>query len=220
MGRAIDLVGRIFGRLTVLRRVGVDKCGHIMFECQCSCPERTILTVTGTHLLTGHTQSCGCLQRERTSAARLKWKTDDEQVLAERFKSMKRRCYCKTERRYSDWGGRGITICDEWLNDHSKFMDWAKRNGFQKNLEIDRINNDGPYSPDNCRWITKAQQQTNKRNSLLFEIDGETHTVTDWSSISGVSFSILYRAFHEDRQKFMNLVVNSPGYQEYTKSNI
>lgn len=89
------------------------------------------------------------------------------------YRDMKRRCYdtkCKT---YKYWGGRGITVCDEWLNDYQSFAVWALNNGWQQGLTIDRINSDGRYEPLNCRWVDRREQSLNLRNTNLYECDGK-----------------------------------------------
>ncbi len=88
--------------------------------------------------------------------------------LKNKFNSMKQRCYNPNDANYSFYGGRGIIICQEWLDDPEVFVDWALANGFQRNLQIDRIDNDGPYNPDNCRWVTCYEQKMNRRNTVTF----------------------------------------------------
>lgn len=96
------------------------------------------------------------------------------------YQRMKNRCYNKNFPHYEIYGGRGIIVCDEWLNDFVKFKDWALSNGYQEGLSIDRINPNGNYEPFNCRWITMFEQANNKRNNLLFTINGITKTQTQW----------------------------------------
>lgn len=83
--------------------------------------------------------------------------------------NMKTRCYNSNSPAYKDYGGRGITMCDEWINDFKAFYDWSMSHGYKENLTIDRINNDGNYEPSNCRWATMIEQANNKRNNLLFD---------------------------------------------------
>lgn len=104
---------------------------------------------------------------------------------------MKSRCYCESNVRYSLYGGRGIKICDEWLLDFKIFFDWSMNNGYSDSLTIDRIDVNGDYSPDNCRWITIKEQQSNRRNNHLITYKGETKTLKEWSVILGFHYDKL-----------------------------
>jgi hypothetical protein len=97
---------------------------------------------------------------------------------------MKLRCHTTTNKDYERYGGRGITVCEEWKN-FSTFYEWAMANGYQDNLTIDRIDNDGNYEPSNCRWTTQKEQQNNRRNNHLITHNGETHTIAEWSRNKG-----------------------------------
>lgn len=107
------------------------------------------------------------------------------------FSSMKERCYSDSCDDYVRYGGRGISICDEWLDDPLSFETWALNNGYQDNLTIDRINVDGNYCPENCRWITLAENSKYKSTTLLINVDGEIHTGRDWSKKLGFSNHII-----------------------------
>lgn len=102
------------------------------------------------------------------------------------FNSMKRRCYNKEARDYRWYGAKGIKVCDEWANNPKAFEEWALQNGYKDNLTIDRIDENKNYSPDNCRWITGAQNTKYKSTTSLIEVNGETHTGRDWSKILGL----------------------------------
>ena len=115
------------------------------------------------------------------------------QRLIRTFSHMKERCYDKNDKRYSDWGARGITICDEWLNDPEAFVSWAIGNGYIPGLCIDRIDNDSWYSPNNCRWVTLAENNQNRRSSRFYTINGETKNFQQWCDFYGVSRSMVDR---------------------------
>lgn len=100
---------------------------------------------------------------------------------------MKNRCFNTKTERYKDYGGRGITVCDEWKNDFTKFYDWSISNGYQENLTIDRIDNDGNYEPSNCRWVTVKTQNRNARSNHLITFKGETHCIIEWAEITGLT---------------------------------
>ena len=108
------------------------------------------------------------------------------------YKSMISRCYNKNNNRYERYGGRGIKVCEEWLNDKTKFFQWAFSNGYKDGLTIDRIKVDEDYSPCNCRWATQKEQQNNRSNTIHLTVDGVTHTISEWSEITGVKRSTIW----------------------------
>ena len=104
---------------------------------------------------------------------------------------MKNRCFNPNTPRYKDYGARGITVCDEWKDDFKSFYDWSMSNGYSDDLTIDRINNDGNYEPSNCRWVTQMIQANNSRHNHNITYKNETHSLSDWSRILGLSFHLL-----------------------------
>lgn len=188
MGRKITIEpGTTFGRLTVLgetkRR---DKSGNIYYLCKCSCG--TEKEISGSCLRRGLTISCGCYNREVISKEHKVSGTPLYQV----YESMKHRCLCKTDKSYHNYGGRGIKVSDEWLNGFEHFSKWAVENGYRKGLWLDRINNDGDYSPENCRWTTPKIQQRNKRVNVFVEINGVTKCIADWAEENGIKHMTVY----------------------------
>lgn len=105
------------------------------------------------------------------------------------YMGMKQRCYNKNNHKYPQYGGRGIKICDEWLNDVTKFYEWSIKNGYKEDLSIDRIDNDKGYSPENCRWESKLTQSRNRRSSRIVEIKGKTKTFSEWCQLYGINRS-------------------------------
>ena len=109
---------------------------------------------------------------------------------------MMARCYKPDNNRYNIYGARGITVCDEWKNDRTAFYKWAFDNGYKDNLSIDRIDVNKGYSPENCRWATVKSQANNRTTNRLITINGETHTMTEWGDIKGISRGTIWNRLH------------------------
>ena len=168
--KVIDLTAKKFGRLTVVSRTE-NKGPYVYWKCLCDCGKATV--VAGSRLRSGKTKSCGCLQKTHNFKNGL-----SRTRLYRIYNCMKNRCYDPNHDNYKHYGGRGIKVCDEWLdkeNGFIKFYNWAMANGYADNLSIDKIDNDKGYSPDNCRWATVEQQTNNRRSSKPFEWNGVTY---------------------------------------------
>lgn len=172
-----DLTGMKFGKWEVLSYNGGGK-----WVCKCECG--TIRPVVSTSLTKGKSKSCGCRF--------LKHGYDGTKIYR-LWCYMRERCNSENHKSYKYYGGRGIKVCKEW--DVAKnFIDWALSNGYKEGLTLDRINTDGDYSPNNCRFISNKEQQRNKRNNRFFEINGVKRTVSHWAEISGIDrHTLLYR---------------------------
>lgn len=181
MGKLIDLSGQRFGRLTVVERAGtkVTPCGskRTLWLCKCDCGNTTITATQ--ELKKGDTKSCGCYQRDRISEVSTTHGMRRTK-LYHRWLDMRQRCSNPKNSRYSDWGGRGITVCDEWQQ-FEPFRDWALANGYRDDLTLDRIDVNGNYEPSNCRWITNKEQCNNKRVNSLLTYNGKTQTISQWA---------------------------------------
>lgn len=162
----VDLTGQQFGRLIVVRQ-SLDHVyqggGKVAaWECLCECGETAY--VTGSSLSRGHTKSCGCYRSE-VSSKRVSAGGHSRTKLNKLYKSMLHRCNNMNDPAYKYYGGRGIIVCDEWRYDFMAFYTWAHENGYKDGLTLDRIDNDGNYCPENCRWATWHEQAANKSNS-------------------------------------------------------
>lgn len=174
----IDISGKRFGRL-----VAVGYVGKARWKCQCDCGAETEVYVSS--LTSGATQSCGCMHNEGNHTTH----GLSHGRLYKVWLVMLDRCRNPNNKNHKHYGGRGITVCDEWF-DYECFHEWAVSSGYDENAPkgectIDRIDNDGPYSPDNCRWVTMAKQARNTRNCRAVEvIDGSGSVVGRYKSIA------------------------------------
>ena len=195
MPKYIDMTGARYGKLTVIMRADDAPSGQKRWLCRCDCGKETI--VHGQSLRSGHTVSCGCY-RKAINAEMGKQKLTKHGGARTRlyriWKGMKQRCRDENSTRYQSYGGRGISVCEEWIDDFSAFQEWALKNGYQDDLTIDRKDTNGNYEPSNCQWISNKDQQANKRNNRVIECNGDIHTLSEWSKITGVKEgTIAYR---------------------------
>ena len=170
--------GDRFDRLMLTGKSFRNKTSHIYFECICDCGN--ICFVVGNNLRIGKTTSCGCKKATHGLSKHPLYKT---------WRNVLKRCYYIKGVEYNDYGGRGIKVCEEWVDDFYSFYTWSINNGWGDGLTLDREDNDGNYKPNNCRWITNSEQQRNKRNNFIITAFGETKCLQDWENDKRCSVS-------------------------------
>ena len=204
MGKLIDLTGKRFGRLVVVRRVSdhIKPNGKklVMWECKCDCGN--VKEILGSNLTRGLTKSCGCLGYENRINALTKHGMTRTN-LYKIWSGMKRRCNQKNNYKYKDYGGRGISYCQEW-EEFERFAEWAYQSGYKDGLSIERINVNGNYCPENCEWIPFAKQARNRRPSLrIVGEDGKERLVVDIAEEIGIDANVV-RARYENGWSLQN----------------
>ena len=199
MPKKLDLAGKQFGRLTVIEQAkNVGR--RSAWKCICACGKERIATSAG--LMRGYTKSCGCLvtdiaNEQKTVSVR-------NTRIYKCWTSIKQRCTNPNSPSYGRYGGRGITICTEWSKSFTEFKRWSEANGYTDSLEIDRINNDAGYRPDNCRWITHKENCQNRSDSKRIKYLGKTYsaaglarkfgiapsTFREWIRLRGIEYAL------------------------------
>lgn len=176
----IDLTGQRFGRLTVIERANTGK-PRGWWKCLCDCGNETI--VQSDSLRRGSTKSCGCYGKERALEAATKHGhggRKNRSRLYRTWSGMIQRTTNPKDKYYYNYGGRGIGVCPEWRESFPEFQKWAEDTGYKDDLYIDRIDNEKGYSPDNCRWVTRFQQQNNLRCNVRYRfLDGKSFTQSE-----------------------------------------
>jgi len=157
------------------------------WDCQCDCGNIISVRTSSLTRKDGNgTKSCGCQRMEHMLETRI-IHGESNTRLYKIWKGIRKRCYNKNSVSYVYYGERGIKMCDEWYNDYSTFMEWALSHGYEDSLTIDRINVNGDYCPENCRWTTMLVQSNNSRHCHYITYNGETHTISEWARILDIS---------------------------------
>lgn len=170
-----DLTGERFGRLTVIKRS--NNPGRVAWTCKCDCGNE--VEVLSGNLTMGYTTSCGCYGAERRIASR-KIHGDKHTRLYNIWCLMKRRCNSEQCKAFPDYGFRGIKVCEEWEKSFLAFKKWSLENGYSDNLTLERKDNNSGYSPENCKWATRKEQNNNTRANVFISMNGEIKTLSQW----------------------------------------
>lgn len=203
-----DLTGQRFGRLLVLERAcHADENRY--WICRCDCGNYTI--VYDGNLKRNLTTSCGCYRRETSSTHGMHNKR-----LYHIWENMKGRCERKSAKAYDHYGGRGITVCKEWRK-FEPFCEWSMSHGYDEKLTLDRIDVNGDYCPENCRWVSQAEQLNNTRRNVFMTLNGETHTLKQWSEITGISYNAIMKRRRNGWSVEDTLTIPTNTYRNYKK---
>lgn len=195
MSKKIDLKGQRFGRLVVIEQDLTAK--RTKWICKCDCGN--IKSVQAAHLRSGATQSCGCYHKEKAREANISHGLT-RTSLHNRWKAIKQRCENVNDRKYRDYGARGITICEEWRS-FENFLQWSLENGYSEELELDRIDNDNGYYPDNCRWCKTIVNNHNRR--ITAKIEGLP--LKDFATKYNMSYSLVHSRYYELKRKGLEI---------------
>ena len=193
--KMLDITGQRFGRLVALNVARQDKRGEFFWLCQCDCGNQKI--VSSYKLRSGNTKSCGCLQAEHRKSGFHKTHGMTNTKLYVIWQNMKHRCSDPKNIMYKHYGGRGIKVCEEWLQGFAPFMEWAFSSGYSEGLSIERIDVDGNYEPKNCKWIAKTEQYLNRTDSHRLTAFGRTQTISEWAEESGIQYDTIERRINQ-----------------------
>jgi len=234
MSKYIDLVGKRYGKLTVIRKTEERRGSFVVWECLCDCGNKCKV-ITGS-LKNGNTMSCGCLSENNLRKGLKLAHSESKTRLYAIWTGMKRRCNNKNTKSYKNYGGRGIKVCKEW-NDYVNFREWALQNGYSDNqgLSIERKDVNGNYCPENCEFIPFKEQSKNRRNTKKWIINGIERREAElcreygirretfiyrinkgWALIDALTKPLLRR----EMSFSMNIATILSGYSNYLKEHI
>lgn len=182
MRKRINHNGEKHGRLTIIKDIedGIRPCGQTYRRVECACECGNTIQCALHDVLNGSISSCKCYRHDYFTKHGCNMADSPYKRVYNIYCDMKRRCYNKNTKHYVNYGGRGIKVCEEWINDFEKFLTWSLENGYKDSLTIDRINNDGNYEPSNCRWTSQKEQSNNKRTNHKITICGITMNLNQW----------------------------------------
>jgi len=191
-----DFIGQDFGMIKILDFKNINNSPKFLTTCACGNQK----WLNAYSVIKGNSISCGCYREIQLKLSCSKYLSKNERLYSI-WREMKNRCYNKKRKDYKYYGARNITICEGWLNDFNTFQEWAYNNGYAANLTIDRINSSGNYEPSNCRWVSMAVQNLNKRNVKLISFNGETNTLKGWAEF----YKINYGTFKDRYRKYKDI---------------
>lgn len=197
MSIKVDRSGQVFGRLTLLNRVTTGD-GRSRYLCKCSCGAEKIILASS--IVGGKTKSCGCFRAESTSN-NMRSHGYSGRRLYKIWTGMRSRCHNPSVHAYKDYGGRGISICDQWA-DFKHFKQWADKNGYRDDLTIERIDVNGNYEPSNCCWIKREFQSRNTRTTTYYTLSGDKRPLIEWCELFGVDVNRAHKRLYANQEPF------------------
>lgn len=211
-------VGDVFTRWTVIEKGLPNKWGYTTWICRCSCG--TVKTIAQSELLQGRTKSCGCYRKDSARKQHTVHGGNKER-LYEVWHGMKKRCSPANKDKYPSYAGRGIAVCEEWSDSYECFKRWAVKNGYNEEAAynectIDRIDVNGNYCPQNCRWVNMKAQCNNRRNTIYLTLNNETKSISVWADEVGISIDVLY---HRYKSGWSNEKILTQPVRKYRRGN-
>ena len=211
MSKLVDITGNKYGKLTVIKRLQNIKGGIALWECRCDCGNSTV--VRGGNLKSGAVKSCGCLRRISRPTHNM-----SHSKIYQVWNGIKNRCYNSNIKDYKNYGGRGITMCDEWKNSFTNFYEWAIASGYSEGLTIERINNNEGYNPKNCTWIPKEAQVNNRRFCRMITYNGKTQNLTAWCNELKLPYKLIHNRINSKKWSFER-AISEPVHIEKRNKN-
>jgi hypothetical protein len=195
-GKVLDITGNKYNMLTVIK---YDGNGIWTLKCDCG----NIVHMRTRNFKYGQNRGCGCMAHANSGTHKL-----SNTRIYSIWEAMKARCQNKHNKYYRHYGGRGIVLCDEWQK-FEPFYEWSMNNGYMDNLTIDRIDSNGNYEPNNCRWSTRKVQANNTRRNIYIEYNGKTKTQAEWADLLGISYDTMrWRFRHWTIEKALTEPIN------------
>ena len=197
MSKLIDITGKKFNSLLVIKRVENEEKGRARWLCKCDCGNETI--VRGSNLKNGAVKSCGCLRK--TASERNRTHGDSRTKLYNHWVSMIYRCYNPKNQAYKWYGARGIKVCDEW-KDYLKFKEWVLSTRPDESYTVERIDVNGDYCPENCKWIPMGEQANNRTTNLIYEYNGKKQNLAQWCMELGLDYKLVHNRLFKSKWSF------------------
>lgn len=196
-----ELINKKYGRLVIIS-YDTKKGNKHYVNCKCDCGNTK--SIRFSRLKSGETKSCGCIRLENLEKLRhlnnLNRHGKSKDKLYSVYSSIKYRCYNVNANNYKHYGGKGVKVCDEWLNDFMKFYNWSHNNGYREGLSIDRIDVNGDYEPSNCRWADSTTQSNNKCNTIYLTYNNKTQSLSAWAKELSIPYGTAYSRFSRGKE--------------------